>query len=112
MDLLQHPGCCALSVLRFSRQMLRLRSLFRASRSQKRHGAERHRTPVQGGNPCMSGDADPPAICPPAEVDLSLSLLQESDKTERVVASSPNGAITGGLDIPVTPDPAVPKIPR
>jgi hypothetical protein len=49
-------------------------------------------------------------ICPPAEVDLSL--LRNPDKTERFVASSPDGRVISGIDIPVAPIPPIPKIPR
>lgn len=38
-------------------------------------------------------------ICPP--VDIELALVRMPDKTRRVVASSPNGKILGGVDIPV-----------
>ncbi|MDE2440165.1 MAG: hypothetical protein KGP14_04000 [Betaproteobacteria bacterium] len=41
------------------------------------------------------------ADCPPLEVDLSL--VKMPDETRRVVASSPDGRIVGGLDIPVEP---------
>lgn len=34
-------------------------------------------------------------------ITVDLSLVKMPDGTERVIASSPNGAITGGLDIPV-----------
>lgn len=37
--------------------------------------------------------------CPDVKVNLSLVRLE--DKTKRVVASSPSGAVVGGLDIPV-----------
>lgn len=37
--------------------------------------------------------------CPPVTVDLSL--VREADNTRRVIASSPDGRVTGGLDIPV-----------
>jgi hypothetical protein len=67
-------------------------------------------TPVQGANSGALDDANPRLICPPAELDLSL--LKMPDKTERVVASSPDGKIVGGVDIPVAPIPASTKIPR
>ena len=47
-------------------------------------------------------DAQPAASgkpCPPLEVDLSLVRLP--DDTRRVVASSPDGQVVGGVDIPV-----------
>lgn len=39
------------------------------------------------------------APCPPVTVDLSL--VRMPDKTRRVIASSPDGAVVGGVDIPV-----------
>lgn len=45
--------------------------------------------------------------CPKQEVDLSL--VKAKDNTERVVASSPTGTVTGGLDIPTAPEPQVSK---
>lgn len=39
------------------------------------------------------------APCPPVRVDMSL--VRMPDRTRRVVASSPNGEIVGGLDVPV-----------
>ncbi len=44
--------------------------------------------------------------CPPLHVDLAL--LRLKDQTQRVVASSPDGTIVGGVDIPLDS----PKIPR
>ncbi len=39
--------------------------------------------------------------CPPVRVDLSL--VRIPDQTRRVVASSPDGQVVGGVDIPVEP---------
>jgi hypothetical protein len=49
------------------------------------------------------------SLCPPLTIDLSLVRLK--DQTHRVIASSPDGTIVGGLDVPVDP-PAPFKIPR
>ena len=38
--------------------------------------------------------------CPPVRVDLSLIRL--ADQTRRVIASSPDGTVVGGIDMPVT----------
>ena len=38
--------------------------------------------------------------CPEVKVDLSLIKLK--DQTQRVVASSPDGKVVGGLDVPIT----------
>ena len=48
-----------------------------------------------------AGKAEAPATtdCPPVQVDLSLVRLP--DESRRVIASSPNGEIVGGVDIPV-----------
>lgn len=48
-----------------------------------------------------AGEAEPPADidCPPVQVDLSLVRLP--DESRRVIASSPNGEILTGVDIPV-----------
>lgn len=43
--------------------------------------------------------ASEPARCPPVTVDLALVRLP--DQTRRVIASSPDGQIVGGVDIPV-----------
>lgn len=54
----------------------------------------------------MSATAD----CPPVTVDLSL--VEMPDKSQRVVASSPDGQVLGGVDIPVQnaePQPEQPK---
>jgi hypothetical protein len=47
--------------------------------------------------------------CPPVTVDLSLIRLK--DKTQRVLASSPNGEVVGGIDVPVQDQP-IPRIQR
>lgn len=47
--------------------------------------------------------------CPPVTVDLSL--VRMPDKTRRVVASSPDGVVLSGVDIPVEPLPEV-RMPR
>ena len=48
--------------------------------------------------------------CPPVTVDLSLVRMQ--DKTRRVIASSPDGKILSGLDIPIeTTTPKIPRVP-
>ncbi len=50
-------------------------------------------SPVAPGKP---PEATP---CPPVIVDLSL--VRMPDKTRRVIASSPDGDVVGGLDVPV-----------
>lgn len=45
--------------------------------------------------------------CPPVTVDLSL--VRMPDGTRRVVASSPDGDVVGGLDVPLERRPAEPR---
>lgn len=45
-------------------------------------------------------------LCPP--IDISLALILDKDKQQRVEAYSPNGEIVGGIDIPVR-DITIPK---
>ena len=52
--------------------------------------------------PRISGSA-PEAKESPRPVTVDLSLVEMPDKTQRVVASSPDGEIVGGVDIPVQP---------
>lgn len=49
------------------------------------------------------------AACPPVTVDLSL--VRMPDKSQRVLASSPDGSVVGGIDVPVQ-DPAPFKVQR
>lgn len=50
------------------------------------------------------------ALCqagqPPAPLRLSLSLVRLRDGSARVVASSPDGTVSGGLDVPLEAGPA------
>lgn len=50
---------------------------------------------------------DSSAACPPVRVDLSL--VRMPDETRRVVASSPDGEVVGGVDIPVEPARPTPR---
>jgi hypothetical protein len=49
------------------------------------------------------------SACPPVTVDLTL--VRMPDKTQRVLASSPNGEVVGGIDVPVQDQP-IPRIQR
>lgn len=64
-------------------------------------------TPTEDlGTPTYSGPVSLQAApCPPVHVDLSLVRMQ--DQSRRVVASSPDGDVVGGVDIPVEPVPQV-----
>lgn len=53
-----------------------------------------------------SGDASVP--CPPVKIDMTL--VKMPDESRRVVASSPNGEIVGGVDIPVESARIVPSL--
>jgi hypothetical protein len=48
-------------------------------------------------------------VCPPVTVDLTL--VRMKDKSQRVLASSPDGSVVGGIDVPVD-EVKIPKIPR
>ena len=60
--------------------------------------------PTNGSGQLAAGPI--PAL-PSTTVDLTL--LRMKDDTQRVVASSPDGTIVGGVDIPVSSAPAEPK---
>jgi hypothetical protein len=49
------------------------------------------------------------SVCPPVTTDLTL--VRMPDKSERVLASSPDGTVSGGIDVPVSA-PAIPRIQR
>lgn len=48
--------------------------------------------------------------CPPVTVDLAL--IRQPDQSRRVIASSPDGVIVGGVDIPVEPVRIIPDPPK
>ncbi|MDT3708184.1 MAG: hypothetical protein ROZ09_15285 [Thiobacillus sp.] len=56
--------------------------------------------------PSATGGGEP---CPPVSVDMSL--VREPDGSRRLLASSPDGTIVGGIDVPVesAASPAEPK---
>ena len=56
---------------------------------------------VQPTAPAPSADGQVVAPCPPVQVDLSL--VKMPDDSRRVIASSPNGEVLTGVDIPVEP---------
>jgi hypothetical protein len=60
----------------------------------------------QGMDGGISGDKSLDELCPP--IDISLALITDMDKQQRVEAYSPNGEIVGGIDIPVR-DLTIPK---
>ena len=55
--------------------------------------------PSQPGQVSGPGVLPPSIPCPPVTVDLTL--IRTSDQQRRVIASSPDGDILGGVDIPV-----------
>lgn len=60
-------------------------------------------------HPAVAGNMIDSCDCPPVQVDLSL--VRMPDKTRRVVASSPDGQVVSGIDVPVELA-SVPRIPR
>lgn len=71
---------------------------------------------IQPRRPGPSAEAQPPTAGPgpqgatpsapsteTAPVSVDLTLVRMPDKTERVIASSPDGTVVGGVDIPMTP---------
>lgn len=65
---------------------------------------------VAGESPLSSNSLTPIGPrCPQVTVDLSL--VRMPDQTRRVIASSPNGTVVGGLDVPIE-NPKLPRIPR
>ncbi len=63
----------------------------------------------QGDLGGKTGDKPLDELCPP--IDISLALITDKDKQQRVVASSPNGDIVGGIDIPAH-DLTIPAEPK
>jgi len=63
-------------------------------------------TNVEGKVGGVSGETSLDELCPP--IDISLALILDKDKQQRVEAYSPNGDIVGGIDIPVR-DITIPK---
>lgn len=65
-------------------------------------GAPEARTP--GMDPASApGNPGTTSPCPPVRVDLTL--VRMPDQTRRVIASSPDGTVVGGVDIPEAPQP-------
>lgn len=52
-------------------------------------------------HPAIAKDVPDSCDCPPVQVDLSL--VRMPDKTRRVIASSPDGKILSGVDVPIDP---------
>lgn len=51
-----------------------------------------------------------PALWTPPKIRLDLTLVRAADGTRRVVASSPDGEVVGGLDVPVEAAPPPPRV--
>lgn len=64
---------------------------------------------VEGKIGGVSGETPLDELCPP--IDISLALITDKDKQQRVEAHSSNGEIVGGIDIPVR-DLTIPKEPN
>ena len=52
---------------------------------------------------------DAPVLWTPPKVRVDLTLVRAQDGTRRVVASSPDGGVIGGLDMPVEAAPPAPR---
>lgn len=61
---------------------------------------------IPTGGPAIPGSG---SLKPVEPIHIDLSLVKMQDGTQRVVASSTNGKIVGGLDIPVEPAKPEPK---
>jgi hypothetical protein len=73
-------------------------------RSKNRNSVTRGLLPLRTASlPDRTLPKSPIMNCSPVDVDLSL--VRMPDDTRRVFASSPNGTIVGGLDVPVAPAP-------
>lgn len=70
---------------------------------------------LPGGRPTIAGavgeapEGHSAQPCPPVTIDLSL--VRMPDKTQRVLASSPDGSVIGGIDVPIQAQ-AIPRIQR
>lgn len=53
---------------------------------------------------------DTPALWTPPKIRLDLTLVRSEDGTRRVVASSPDGEVVGGVDIPVESAGPAPRV--
>lgn len=60
------------------------------------------------GNPIHNGPVVDSEPSKPIQIDLSL--IREKDDTRRVIASSPDGEIVGGIDIPVDTPSTKPRV--
>lgn len=66
--------------------------------------------PVADARPSTALNLTPGTPCPPVRLDLSL--VRMPDQSHRVVASSPDGRVTGGIDIPVVPETPLPPVKK
>lgn len=71
------------------------------------HGPSTEVHPTTPGSIVTEPQVTPSSLPSPIRVDLTLYRLQ--DGTKRVVASSPDGEVVGGLDVPVEAARPVPK---
>lgn len=65
--------------------------------------------PVHNPIAPQEATAEAPADCPPVTVDLTL--VREEDGAQRVIASSPDGEVLSGLDVPLVPLQVAPARP-
>jgi hypothetical protein len=65
-------------------------------------------SPRPSGSDVSAEPARPP--CPPVRIDLAL--VKMPDDSRRVIASSPDGKVVGGVDIPTLPDAPAPRVTK
>jgi hypothetical protein len=63
-----------------------------------------------GSDRSTTADRQPRPPCPPVRIDLAL--VKMPDDSRRVIASSPDGKVVGGVDIPTLPDAPAPRVTK
>ncbi len=85
------------------------RGLVKESLTPRSDSAEAAQLVASTDHPPTAGKVIDSCDCPPVQVDLSL--VRMPDRTRRVVASSPDGQVVSGIDVPIELL-SVPRIPR
>jgi len=65
--------------------------------------------PQEGPAMSQNKAATPPEVKLGSPIRVDLTLVLMPDQTQRVIASSPDGTVVGGIDIPLVPDAPPPK---
>lgn len=84
------------------------RGVVKESLTPRSDSAEAARLVASTEHPAAAGNMIDSCDCPPVQVDLSL--VRMPDKTRRVIASSPDGKILSGIDVPLE-SVSTPRIP-